>query len=237
MKTRCLFAVWCIVTFLAISACPAYAQLEDVLKNVLGGEEEIIEGLKEALKIGTGNVVELVSKLDGFYKNPDIRILLPEKMQKAEKFLKRAGFGAVVDQLELSMNRAAEQASSEAKDLFWDAIKQMTIKDAEKILKGKDNEATLYFKEKTSDRLQEIFKPIVKTVMSEVGVTKAYQDLTTQIQTVFPLDMFVDVDLEQYVTDKTLDGLFLKLSEEERKIRQDPEARVTELLRRVFKDR
>ncbi len=236
MKKHYYFTIWCTIVIGILSACPAYAQLEDVLQEVLGGEEEIIEGLKEALKIGTGNVVEIVSKLDGFYKNPDIKVFLPKKMRKVERVLKKAGLGAVVDQFELSMNRAAEKASLEAKDLFGGAIKEMTIKDAEKILKGKDNEATLYFKEKTSDRLQEIFKPIVTTVMSEVGVTHAYQDLKTQIQTVFPLDMFVDIDLEQYVTDKTLDGLFLKLSEEERKIRRDPKARVTELLRRVFKD-
>jgi hypothetical protein len=110
----------------------------------------------------------------------------------------------------------------------------MTITDAKEILTGDDDEATRYFQEKTTADLEEIFKPIVETTMSEVGVTNLYQNLENKVKTVFPLGLFTDFDLTQYVTDKTLDGLFLKLAEEEKKIREDPEARVTELLKKVF---
>ncbi|GAK54913.1 hypothetical protein U27_01744 [Candidatus Vecturithrix granuli] len=217
-----------------LTTSSVYAQkLDEVLQSVLGADQ-IAEGLKEALKVGTENVVQIVSKLDGFYKSPDIKIFFPDKLKAAEKLLRTAGFGLLVEEFELSMNRAAERSASEAKDLFWDAITQMTIQDAEKILKGKDNEATLYFQEKTSARLQEIFSPIVTTVMAEVGVTRLYQDLETKVNTFVPLGLFTDFDLNQYVTEKALEGLFLKLSEEERKIRNDPKARITELLQKVF---
>ena len=217
-----------------LTASSVYAQqLDKVLQNVLDGDQ-IAQGLKEALKVGADNVVQIVSKLDGFYKSPDIKIFFPDKLKAAEKLLRTTGFGLLVEEFELSMNRAAERSASAAKDLFWDAITQMTIQDAEKILKGKDNEATLYFQEKTSARLQEIFSPIVTTAMAEVGVTRLYQDLETKVNAIVPLGLFTDFDLNQYVTEKALEGLFLKLAEEERKIRNDPKARITELLQKVF---
>ena len=209
------------------------SQVKEVVQNILSNDD-LIEGIKEALQVGTGNAVELVSAVDGFYESPDIKILFPEKLKDTEKLLKKAGFETLVDEFELSMNRAAEQAASGAKDIFWDAIKQMTITDAKEILTGDDDEATRYFQEKTTADLEEIFKPIVETTMSEVGVTNLYQNLENKVKTVFPLGLFTDFDLTQYVTDKTLDGLFLKLAEEEKKIREDPEARVTELLKKVF---
>lgn len=203
------------------------------LQNSLG-REQIVQGLKEALKVGTEKAVDIVSQLNGFYKSPDIKIVFPQKLRDAEKFLRSAGFGALVEEFELSMNRAAEQAASEAKELFWNAITQMTIQDAEKILKGKDNEATLYFQEKTSEQLQEIFSPIVAKTLAEVGVTRLYQGLETKVNSIVPLGLFTDFDLNQYVTEKALEGLFLKLAEEERKIRDDPQARITEILQQVF---
>ncbi|MDY0093651.1 MAG: DUF4197 domain-containing protein [Candidatus Vecturithrix sp.] len=232
-KYTCLLLFWCLFFIGFMPSSGNAQQLEDVLQGVLGGEE-IAQGLKEALKVGTENVVQIVSKLDGFYKSPDIKIFFPEKLKSAEKLLHTAGFGGLVEEFELSMNRAAERSASAAKDLFWDAITQMTIQDAEKILKGKDNEATLYFQEKTSARLQEIFSPIVATAMAEVGVTRLYQDLETKVNTFVPLALFTEFDLNQYVTEKALEGVFLKLAEEERKIRRDPKARITELLRKVF---
>jgi len=173
--------------------------------------------------------------MNGYYKNPDIKILLPENIQKAEKILRATGFGQKVDDFELSMNRAAERAAPEAKSIFWDAIKQMSFEDARKILNGRDDEATLYFKEKTSDRLQENFKPITHQAMSEVGVTSSYQALDAKVKTI-PFADPMSFDLDQYVTDKALAGLFVMLAAEEKKIRDDPAARVTDLLKKVFAD-
>jgi hypothetical protein len=146
------------------------------------------------------------------------------------------GYGKQIDEFELSMNRAAEHAAPEAKRLFVDPIKKMSISDAQKILKGKDDEATLYFKEKTWNQLQEIFKPIVHKSMSQVGTTQSYQALEEKVHTV-PFTDKLNLDLDKYVTGKGLDGLFLMLAEEEKKIRQDPAARVTDLLKKVFGNR
>jgi hypothetical protein len=131
------------------------------------------------------------------------------------------------------MNQAAEKAAPEAKSIFWDSIKQMSITDARKILDGPENGATLYFKEKTYGSLSEIFKPIVHSSMSEVGVTEKYQELDGKMASI-ALVGSMRFDLDKYVNDKALDGLFIMLAEEEKKIRQDPAARVTDLLKEVF---
>ena len=196
-------------------------------------DDEIIQGLKEALQVGTKNAVKLVSKPDGYYQNPDIKIPLPESVQKVEKILRATGYGEKVDSFELSMNRAAERAAPEAKSIFGDAITQMTFDDAKKILNGRENEATLYFEDKTSDRLQEAFKPIVKDAMGEVGVTQSFQDLNAKAESM-PFGKSLSFDLDQYVTDGALKGLFKMLAEEEKRIRTEPAARVTDLLKKVF---
>ena len=224
---------------------PALAQFQDIFNRVKkavgmsGGElseSKVIEGLKEALEIGTGNAAGLVSKLDGYYKNSKIKIPLPESVRKVEKILRTVGFGSKVDDFEMSMNRAAEQAAPEAKVLFTDTIKQMSFDDARKILNGKDNAATLYFKDKTWDRLYDKFKPIINSTMSEVGVTRYYQDLDKKVRSI-PFVDSMSFDLDQYVTDGALDGLFYMLEQEERSIRKDPTARVTDLLKEVFGSR
>jgi hypothetical protein len=134
------------------------------------------------------------------------------------------------------MNRAAESAATEATSLFWDAIKQMSFTDAKKILTGRDNEATLYFQDKTSDKLRTVFKPIINTSMKKVGVTKIYQDLTSSLKKI-PFTKIGKTDLDEYVTTKALDGLFIMIAAEEKKIRTDPAARVTDLLKQVFGDK
>ena len=211
--------------------------LKSAVKALGGGEgltnDDIVSGLREALEVGTRNAVATVSQTDGYFKNPLIRIPLPENVQKVEKLLRATGFGSQVDAFALSMNRAAERAAPEAKSIFWDAIRQMTFTDAREILDGADDAATLYFKDKTSERLQALFKPITHQAMSEVGVTRSYQTLDAKIQTM-PLAEPLRFDLDQYVTDKALAGLFLMLAEEEKKIRTDPAARVTDLLQKVF---
>jgi hypothetical protein len=211
--------------------------IQEVLRDITSSQGptlgEIAAGLKEALHVGTSNVVQVTSRTDGFYRNPQIRIPLPEKVAKAEKLLRTAGFGPNVDAFELSMNRAAEKAAPEARALFVQTISQMTFSDARKILNGRENEATLYFKDKTYAQLAQRFKPLVHSAMSEVGVTGAYQRLTAAFSA---LQMGESLDLDQYVTGKALDGLFVMLAREEAKIRQDPAARVTDLLRKVFSE-
>lgn len=222
----------------------AHARFGDILKGLqkavgVGGElseGKIIDGLKEALQIGTGNAVETVSRLGGYYDNPQIKIPLPGALQKAGKLLKAVGYGAQLDAFEMSMNRAAEKAAPQAKSIFWDAIKEMNFTDARKILKGRENEATLYFKEKTSERLGKIFKPIIHNSMSEVGVTQKYQELEEKVRSV-PFGGSLKIDLDEHVNNGALEGLFLMLAGEEKKIRQNPSARVTDLLKEVFGDR
>jgi hypothetical protein len=198
------------------------------------GEDETSRGLKEALRIGTANAVDEVARPDGYYRNPLIKILLPESVRKVEKVLRLAGFGHQVDTFEMSMNRAAERAAPEAKTLIWDAIRQMRFADAWQILKGRENEATLYLKDKTYARLQKMFRPVVHEAMGEVGVTRSYQQLEASVRAIPFAGELVSFDLDGYVTDNALDGLFQLLAEEEARIRRDPVARVTELLRRVF---
>jgi hypothetical protein len=195
-------------------------------------QNEIVAGLKQALEVGTGHAVALTSKTDGYFMNPQIKIPLPEQVRKAEDLLRTVGLGEQVSAFEKSMNRAAERAAPEAKALFITAIQQMTFADAKKILQGQENEATLYFKEKTSQPLAQRFNPIVHDAMSQVGVTRYYQSIESKLR-VLPLSG-QSLDLDQYVTQKALDGLFFMLAQEEAKIRKDPAARVTELLKRVF---
>ena len=241
MKNRILLVLWSTLSIWIFSSALVSAGFQDILKGaqkVLGtsdsiSDSEIVEGLKQALEIGTGKAVDLVSKQGGYYNNPEIKIPLPGSVQKVEKLLRGAGFGSKLDAFDLSMNNAAERAAPEAKSIFWDAIKQMKIDDAKKILNGRDDEATLYFKDKTNARLQEIFEPIVKESMGEVGVTRTYQDLNAKVEKI-PFADSLNLDLDQYVTDGALNGLFQMLAEEEKKIRSDPAARVTDLLKKVF---
>ena len=195
---------------------------------------DVVEGLKQALEIGTSNAVKSVSTGNGYYENPKIKIPLPTSIQKVKRLLLLAGYGPQVDAFELSMNRAAEQAAPKAKALFWDSIKKMSFSDARKILDGSDNAATLYFEDKTRGRLFDQFEPIVRSSMSKVGVTRAYQNLDAQVRQIPFAAGSINFDLDQYVTNQALNGLFLTLAEEERKIRQDLAARVTDLLKQVF---
>ena len=206
---------------------------ESVLPQAGPSDSEIISGLKQALEVGTANAVQRVSAFDGYYKNPNIKIPLPEQVRQVEKILRTTGFGGHVDQFELSMNRAAEKAAPEAKRIFVNAIKDMRFEDAKRIWKGRENEATLYFKEKTLVELQTTFKPIARNAMSEVGVTDSYQRLDDRVRRI-PFADRLSFDLDQYVTDKALDGLFFMVAAEEKKIRENPAARVTDLLKKVF---
>ncbi len=193
----------------------------------------VTSGLKEALTIGTRNAVSTVSSIDGYFGNLDIRIPMPEKLKKVEKLLMKVGFGDQVDEFILSMNRAAEHAAPFAVEIFVRAIREMTFQDALGILKGNDTAATVYFREKTHDDIYNIFKPTITTSMGKVGAVKSYNKMNRKY-TSLPFVKEEPVDLEDYVTEKALYGLFFMIGEEEKKIREDPAARVTDLLRKVF---
>jgi hypothetical protein len=200
-----------------------------------GGPDEatVISGLKEALSFATGNAVASTGKLDGYFANQAIRILMPEKMRTVADVGGQLGFQKEVDDFILSMNRAAEHAAPKAKAYFVEAVKEMTFEDAKKILKGNDTAATDYFKGKTYNKLFTAFKPEVSASMNEVGVTRAYKSMIDRYQSI-PFMRAESLDLDRYVTGESLDGLFYMVGQEEKKIRTDPAARVTDLLRQVF---
>jgi Protein of unknown function (DUF4197) len=195
---------------------------------------DIVAGLKEALEVGTTNTVDLTGKLDGYFGNAAIKILLPSQFQTVEQGLRLLGQGQKVDELVLAMNRAAEKAAPAAKDIFWSAIKQMTFEDARKILSGGDTAATDYFRAKTTETLTAAFRPVVDASMTEVGVVQQYKQLLSAYQSVPFASALPSFDIEAYVVGKALDGLFTVLGEQERKIRTDPAAQVTSLLKKVF---
>lgn len=197
------------------------------------GEGQIVSGLKEALSVGTANAVTATSKADGYFANAAIKVLLPEKLQKAAAVLKKVGFRQEVDDFVLSMNRAAEKAAPQARARFVGAIKEMTFADARNILRGGDTAATDYFQGKTRQKLYDDFRPVVSKSMDEVGVTRAYKQMMAKY-TALPFTRAESVDLDRHVTEKALDGLFYMVGQEEKKIRTDPAARVTDLLKTVF---
>jgi hypothetical protein len=223
-----------------LTAFPASAQLDRLFKSLGGGEKgsglsdvKIGSGLKEALKIGTENAVGFTGKKDGFFLNQAIKILMPEKLKTFEKGLRAVGYGPQVDEFVLSMNRSAEKATPFAKQIFWDAIGEMTFDDVKKILSGNDTAATDYFKGKTTSKLTDVFKPIVSNAMNEVGVTRQYKELVGRYESI-PFVKKESYDLDQYVVTKALDGLFHMVGQEETKIRKNPTARTTDLLKEVF---
>jgi hypothetical protein len=225
-----------------LSAVPASAQLDQILKEMdtysrpgvgTSPDAKIGAALKQALQVGTENAVKLTGKTDGYFTNKAIKILMPEKLRTVERGLRTAGYGPEVDKLVLSMNRAAERAAPEAKKIFWDAIGKMSIDDAQRILNGTPTAATDYFKDKTSASLALAFRPIVDRAMDEVGTARQYNDLLGQAKAI-PFLKTENYDLDRYVVGKALDGLFHVVGDEERKIRTDPAARVTDLLKQVF---
>ncbi|GGB90974.1 hypothetical protein GCM10011352_16270 [Marinobacterium zhoushanense] len=246
------FSVTVMVICTTLLGSPAHAGLKDLLNQ---GQELIKQstqpqsssstatdldtdtlsaGLREALEIGTQRAVETLSAQDGYLGNPSVRIPMPGYIETASGLLRAAGLGNQVDTFELSMNRAAEAAVTEATPIFVEAVKAMTIDDARRIYNGGDNAATEYFKTKTYDRLGEKFKPRIEESMAQYGVTSAYQLLVDSAGSKLPMLGNMNLDLADHVTGKALDGLFLMLAEEEKKIREQPLARSTDLLKQVF---
>jgi len=224
------------VAALLVTGCLSSGTLDKILRDDGELDEStVVAGLKEALRIGTERSTASTSKLDGFYGNALIRIALPEQYAGVARTLRNIGLGSYVDDFERSMNRAAERASGEAIDIFWSAITQMSISDAFGILNGGETAATDYFRRNTSRSLASRFQPIVREKMEEVGVYNIYNDLVAKYNQL-PIDKPEAVDIDVYVTTRTVDGIFSVLEEEEKRIREDPAARTTALLRKVFGD-
>ena len=227
---------------------PTQAGFMDKLKGILGSDdkseepasqeltsEDRIAGLKEALGQGVSSAITTLGTTDGFWADELVKIALPDQLQTLAKTARKLGADKYVDQFHQTLNRAAEQAVPAAADIFGDAIKNMTIEDAVDILSGPDDAATQYFRGQTEASLKEQFQPIVTTATNEAGVTQAYKNMQSKAGGVMSLlGGSEDMDLDTYVTDKTLDGLFFYVAAEEKKIRENPIARTTDLLKMVF---
>ncbi|WP_290652327.1 DUF4197 domain-containing protein [Aquisalimonas sp.] len=196
-------------------------------------EGRVAGALREALRVGTERTVERTAREDGYLGNARIRIELPDELQSAATRLRAAGLGSQVDELERTMNRAAESAAQEAASVFADAIRNMRPADVYAVLNGEDAAATAYLREHSESELRQRYQPVIQGHMEQTGVYRVYQPLRNTYNQL-PLLGELDLDLERYVTDRALDGLFTVLAEEEARIREDPRARTSELLRDVF---
>lgn len=233
-------AVAFLAVVLVVSACTT-SQINQTLGGIngaLGGgesltTEQVVAGLKEALIKGITNGSSQASKVDGYFKNPNIKIPFPPDVQRVEEKLRQIGLGNEVDKFVLTLNRGAEDAAKEAKPIFVNAIKSMTIQDAWGILKGDKDAATQYLIRTTSTQLKAKFKPVIKNSLDKVNATKYYGDIVTTYNKI-PFVEKVNPDLDDYATDKAVEGLFFLVAKEEEKIREDPVARTTELLKKVF---
>jgi hypothetical protein len=233
---------YCVLLAALLATTTAHAGLDDWFKEKLKSAREgqsvdtetVAAGLREALEQGTQRAVQTLGRENGFWSHPQLRIPMPEKLQKADKALRRLGQDKLADEFVQSLNRAAEQATPAARDIFLGAIRRMSIRDAYDILKGQPDAATLYFRRQTETPLAGAFRPIVTRSTEAVGVTARYKKIVKRIEPLGIVDTR-DLNLDDYVTNKAMDALFYLVAEEEKRIRADPVARTTELLRKVFK--
>lgn len=219
-------------------SCGQQINLGKIQETVLGSSgglttNEIASGLKEALEMGVVSGSNSASQVDGFFKNALIKIAVPEEVQNVASTLRRIGLGSEVDKFELALNRGAELAANEAKPIFISAIKQMTISDAIGILRGDKDAATQYLKRTTSQQLFNAFSPIMQKSLATTQATAYYSNIVTNYNKL-PFVKPINADLTTYATNKAMDGLFLLIAQEEAKIRENPLARTTELLKKVF---
>ncbi|MEX1239750.1 MAG: DUF4197 domain-containing protein [Cyclobacteriaceae bacterium] len=229
-----------LILAVVLTACTS-AQLNQTLGDVnksLSGPAplttaEVIQGLKEALIKGISKGSDLVSQVDGYFKNPEIKIPFPPEVKKVEDRLRQIGLGNEVDKFVTTLNRGAEDAAKQAAPIFIEAIRSMTIEDAWAILKGEPDAATQYLKRTTSGLLKEKFKPVIQNSLNKVNATKYYGEIVTRYNQI-PFVQKVNPDLDDYATDKAIEGLFLMIAKEEKNIRQNPVARTTEILKKVF---
>jgi len=196
-------------------------------------QTDIANGLKEALNKGIAKAADSLSKADGYFKNPKIKIPFPPDAQKMDKALRDIGMGSEVDNFIMTLNRGAEDAAKQVQPIFIDAIKNLSITDVMSILNGQPDAATQYLKKTTSAKLQTAFKPIIKTSLDKVGATKNYSTLATKYDKI-PFVKKVNPDLVAYTTDLAIQGLFTVIADEEKKIRANPAAQTSDLLKKVF---
>lgn len=226
-----------LIFFLAGCGTTGEAILRDVSEAVYGqsdpSEQEVARALKQALEVGLGEGAQTLSKENGFFGNPAVKILLPEEARKAEQTLRSLGFNKLCDDLILRLNRAAEKATTAAKPIFLNAIRQMTVRDAMDILFGADDAATRYLQRTTSEQLADAFQPVIQESLQEVNAVSLWNQVFTRYNQL-PMVKKVNPELDRYVTNRALDGLFFAIAEEEKKIRENPLKRSTDLLRRVF---
>lgn len=238
MKKFLAIAVMSLICIKPIQAQGVKGLLDKVNKAVTPANdsklsnEDIISGLKEALRVGTDSSAAKLSKLNGFFGDAAIKILMPEEAKKVESTLRSLGMGSLVDKAILSMNRAAEDAASGVGDIFWTAIKGMSIKDGLQILRGGDFAATEYLKSVTTAQLTEKFRPVIETALKKADATKYWKDIFSNYNRFSTKQ--VNTDLTAYVTEKALSGLFYNIGLQEQKIRKDPAAQVTDILKKVF---
>jgi hypothetical protein len=231
--------IYLIFLLIALITAPSDAQfLKDAKKflKVNSGvltENDAAAGIKEALIKGTGESVNIVSVVDGYWKNPEIKIPFPPEAKAMEAKLRSIGMGKQVDKFNESINRAAEKAADRAKPIFISAIKGMTVTDAINIVRGEKNAATLYLNRTTSPDLKAAFQPEIKISLDAVDATKYWGDLVSAYNLI-PFVKKMNPDLPAYVTDRAVEGLFVMIAKEELKIRTDPMARTSELLKKVF---
>ena len=229
--------VLCFIVFAFVNANAQLDKLKKAAKSLTSGNslssEEIAAGLKEALTNGISKGSDQVSQLDGYFKNAEIKLPFPPDAKRAEEKLRQMGMGKQVDEFILSLNRAAEDAAKESKPIFVSAIKQMTIQDAASILKGQPDAATQYLKKTTSAPLKDKFKPVIQNSLSKVNATKYYTDLITTYNKI-PFVQKLNPNLDDYATDKAIEGLFIMIAKEEKNIRANPLARTSALLKKVF---
>ncbi len=207
--------------------------LDDYLEEDQLTSDQVASGLKEALVKGITKGTNSASKVDGYLKNPKIAIPFPPDVQKVADKLRDLGMGSQVDKFVTTLNRGAEEAAKEAKPIFVNAIKGMTVQDAWGILKGEDDAATTYLRGKTFDQLKSKFQPVMQKALDQTNATKYYSDLVNTYNKI-PFIEKVNPDLNDYATNRALDGLFTLVAQEEEKIREDPVARTTDLLKKVF---
>ena len=224
----------CLLVLLLLTSCETAQQVLNSLpaSTSTTNTNQIAAGLKEALTIGTQNSANRLSSVNGFFANAALKILMPPEAQKVESTLRNVGLGSVVDKAILSMNRGAEEASKSATPIFVNAIKQMSITDAIGILRGGDFAATNYFKQKTTAELINAFRPVISAALTKVDATRYWGDVFSTYNKFS--NKPVNTDLTAYVTEKAVAGIFQEVGLEEQKIRKDPAARVTDLLKTVF---
>lgn len=238
MKKKIFLSIFLVVFFCSSSQASVFDVLKDTLEETTANKSasgKIDLGLKEALNVGIKKTIKYLGKKDGYFANAAVKILLPEEVRKTETILRGIGLGPQLDEFTLSMNRAAEKAAPLAADIFAEAIANMSFDDANKILRGGNTAATDYLKSKTYNKLLEHFQPAVRKTMSEYKVTQQYEAITSNVQNLPLVGKIINPDLNRYVSSKALDGLFHVLAGEETNIRTNPKARVTDLLKEVFK--